>query len=107
MALPEQAPSSLPPLCHSYGALSNGIRTVITAHAQQNPGTTISYRCALCRVLFAGVLQAVSAAADPGGCLQGEVINRLSGGTPRPRRPILPCGTLVTAVRQCLLAVRR
>lgn len=38
------SPLFLAPPCR-YGALSNGIRTVITAHAQQNPGTTISYRC--------------------------------------------------------------
>ena len=113
LTLPEQAPSPLPPLCHSYGALSNGIRTVITAHTQQNPGTTISYRCALGRVLFAGVLQAVSAAADPGGCLQGEVINGLSGGTPQTQwhqsRPALPRRTLAVALFACSgpLLVRR
>ncbi|PRW33622.1 metacaspase type II [Chlorella sorokiniana] len=41
----------------AYGALSNGIRTVITAHAQQNPGQTISYR-----TLVTGVRQALAQA---------------------------------------------
>lgn len=92
------------PAC-SYGALSNGIRTVVTAHAQQNPGAPISYRYACGE---AGSRWGEGRRArGVGCCTHGQPVLPprcwpAARITAPAAPPAPPASTLVTGVRQAL-----